>query len=80
MAGVKVVRVTSHDGRQVAVRVEYDDGRTRMIFADRLSMPSPSMPAAAAKVQVANQLTKLSVGPQDIEPDRIILEWTPAKA
>jgi hypothetical protein len=77
MAGVRAVWVTIHDGRRVAVKVEYDDGGTGMIFADQLSMPSPSVPAAA-KVQLANQLKKLSVGLKDIEPDQIILEPTPA--
>ena len=76
MAGVRAVWVTTYDGRRVAVRVEYDDGATGMIFADQLSMPSPSVPAAA-KVQLANQLKKLSVGLKDIEPDQIILGSTP---
>jgi hypothetical protein len=34
-------------------------------------MPPPLEPAAP-KIQVANQLKKLSVGPQDIEPDQMI--------
>jgi hypothetical protein len=57
MAGVREVRVTTIDGRQATVRVEYDEGVTKVIFADQLSMPSPLEPAAA-KIQVANQLKK----------------------
>jgi hypothetical protein len=51
MAGVRAVWVTTDGGKHVAVRVEYDDGGTGMIFADQLSMRSPSVPAAA-KIQV----------------------------
>jgi hypothetical protein len=77
MAGVREVRVTTIDGRQATVRVEYDEGVTQVIFADQLSMPSPLEPAAA-KIQVANQLKKLAIDLQDVEPDQIIIEWTPA--
>jgi hypothetical protein len=76
LAGIKEVRVTTTDGRKVTVRVEYDDGRTQFIFADELSMPSPLEPAAA-KIQVANQLKKLAVAPQDIDPAKIVIEWVP---
>ena len=72
------VRVTNADGR-LTVRVHYDDGVTQLICADQLSIPLPPEPAAA-KLQVANQLKKLIVGPQDLEPDQITIEWTAAKA
>jgi hypothetical protein len=75
MTAVKEVWVTNNDGRQVTVRVEYDDGRIGVILADQLSMPSPLEPTAA-KTQIANQLKKLTVGLQDIEPDQITIEWT----
>jgi hypothetical protein len=76
---IRAVRVTTAGARKAAVRVEYDDGSIQVILADELLMPSPLEPAAA-KIQVANQLKKLSIAPQGIEPDQIIIEWTPAKA
>jgi hypothetical protein len=79
MASIRSVWVTGTDGRKATVRVEYDDGRTQVILADQLLMPSPLEPAAA-KIQVANQLKKLTVAPQGIEPDQIIIEWRPRKA
>jgi hypothetical protein len=78
MAGVREVRVTNNDRRRVTVKVEYDDGVTQVILADRLSMPL-SLDPTAAKIQVANQLKKLTACPQDIEPDQITIEWTPSK-
>jgi hypothetical protein len=77
MAGVREVRVTTIDGRQATVRVEYDEGITQVIFADQLLMRSRLEPAAAMS-QVANQLKKLAIDLQDVEPDQIIIEWTPA--
>jgi hypothetical protein len=79
MASIIAIWVTGNDGRKATVRVEYDDGRTQVILADQLLMPSPLEPAAA-KIQVANQLKKLTVAPQGIEPDQIIIEWRPQKA
>jgi hypothetical protein len=76
MAGARDIRVTTIDGK-ATVRVEYEDGWTKLIFSDQLSMPSPLDPAAA-KIQVANQLKKLAI-PQDVEPDQVIIEWTAAK-
>jgi hypothetical protein len=75
MAGVREVRVTTIDGRQATVRVEREDGVIQVILADHLSMLSPIEPAAA-KIQVANQLKKLAIELQDVEPDQIIIEWT----
>jgi hypothetical protein len=79
MTGIRAVRVTTAGARKAAVRVEYDDGSAKAILADQLLMPSPLEPAAAT-IQVANQLKKLTVAPQGIEPNQIIIEWTPAKA
>jgi hypothetical protein len=79
MASIRAIWVTGTDGRKATARVEYDDGRTQIILADQLLMPSPLEPAAA-KIQVANQLKKLTVAPQGIEPDQIIIEWRPRKA
>jgi hypothetical protein len=72
MAGVREVRVTT-DGKQLSVSVEYDDGVTQVTFADQLSMPSPSDPTAA-KIQIANQIKTLTVGPRHVEPDQIIID------
>jgi hypothetical protein len=58
MGGVRHVRVTTTDGKNVTVTVEYQDGFTHVILADQLTMPSPLDPAAA-KIQVANQLKAL---------------------
>jgi hypothetical protein len=79
MRGIRAVRVTTAGARKAAVRVEYDDGSAQVILADQLLMPSPLEPAAA-RIQVANQLKNLTVAPQGIEPNQIIIEWTPAKA
>lgn len=74
MATIREVRVTTTDGKTGIVKVEYEDGVTRIIVADQLSMPSPLEPAAA-KIQVANQLGNLSINPPHVEPDQIIIEW-----
>jgi hypothetical protein len=74
MAGIREVRVTTADGRTAIVKVEYEDGTTQVITADHLTMPSPLEPAVA-KIQVANQLRKLSANLQHVEPDQIIIEW-----
>jgi len=74
MAGIREVRVTTTDGKNATVSVEYEDGLTHVILSDRLSMPSPLEPAAA-KIQVANQLKQLSSGLENVEPDQIIIEW-----
>ena len=58
MGGVRHVRVTTTDGKNVTVTVEYQDGFTHVILTDQLSMPSPADPVAA-KIQVANQLKAL---------------------
>jgi FtsP/CotA-like multicopper oxidase with cupredoxin domain len=79
MRGIRAVRVTTAGARKAAVRVEYDDGSAQVILADQLLMPPPLEPAAA-RIQVANRLKKLTVAPQGIEPNQIIIEWTPAKA
>jgi hypothetical protein len=79
MTGIRAVRITTAGARKAAARVEYDDGSTQVILADQLLMPSPLDPAAA-KIQVASQLKKLAIAPRGIEPNQIIIEWTPAKA
>jgi hypothetical protein len=35
---------------------------------------------AGTKIQVDNQLSKVSINLHRIEPDQVIIEWTPAKA
>ena len=77
MAGVREVRVTTTDGKNVTVTVGYEDGFTHVILTDQLSMSSPLEPAAA-KIQVANQLKALGTNLTNIEPDRIIIEWRAA--
>jgi hypothetical protein len=74
VATIREVRVTTTDGKTAIVKVEYEDGTTRIIVADQLSIPSPLEPAAA-KIQVANQLGNLSVNPPHVEPNQIIIEW-----
>jgi hypothetical protein len=74
MAGIREVRVTTTNGKTATVRVEYEDGTTQVIVADQLLMPSPLEPAVA-KIQVANQLRKLSINLHHIEPDQITMEW-----
>jgi hypothetical protein len=55
--------------------MEYADWTTEVVLADQLLMPSPLDPAAA-KIQVANQLSKLNINLHHIEPEQIIIEWT----
>jgi hypothetical protein len=74
MAGIREVRVTTTDGRTAIVKLEYEDGTTQVIAADQLLMPSPLAPADA-KIQVASQLSKLSINLPHVEPDQIIIEW-----
>jgi len=59
MAEIREVRVTTTDGETATVKVKYENGTTQVIVADQLAMPSPLEPTAA-KIQVANQLNKLS--------------------
>jgi hypothetical protein len=74
MATIREVRVTTTDGRAAIVNVQYEDGTAQVIVADQLSMPSPLEPAAA-KIQVANQLSNLSINLPHVEPDQIIIVW-----
>jgi hypothetical protein len=74
MAGIREVRVTTTDGRTAIVKLEYEDGTTQVIAADQLLMPSPLAPTDA-KIQVASQLSKLSINLPHVEPDQIIIEW-----
>jgi hypothetical protein len=68
-------RVTTTDGNTATVKVEYQDGTTQIIVADQLRLSSPLEPAAAG-VQVANQLNKLNIDLQYVEPDQIVIEWS----
>ena len=77
MARVMGVRVTRTDGKDAAVRVQYEDGATHVIIPRDLPIPSPSEPAAA-KIRVANQLKGLGADLQNIEPDQIVIELAPA--
>jgi hypothetical protein len=74
MATIREVRVITADGKTAIVQVEHEDGTTQVIAADQLTMPSPLQPAVA-KIQVADQLSKLSINLQHVEPDQIIIEW-----
>jgi hypothetical protein len=47
MAGVREIRVTTTDGKNATVRLEYEDGFTHVILRDQLSLTSPLDPAAA---------------------------------
>jgi hypothetical protein len=73
MANVKEVRVTTIDGKNAAVSVEYEDGTTRVAI-DRISLLSPLDPAAT-RVQVANQLRAFGIDLSDIAAAQIIIEW-----
>jgi hypothetical protein len=74
MPGIRQVQVTTTDGKNATVTVQYEDGFTHVILADQLSMPSPLDPASA-KIQVANQLKALGTDLTHIEPDRMMIEW-----
>jgi hypothetical protein len=74
MPAIREVQVTTTDGRGAIVKVEYEDGTAQVIVADQLSMPSPLEPAAA-KIQVANQLSQLSINLPHVDPDQIIILW-----
>jgi hypothetical protein len=77
MAGIREVRLTTADGKDCALSVEYEYGTTHLIVPDQLAMSSPLEPAAA-KLQVANLLKRLGADLQNIEPDLIIIEWRPS--
>jgi hypothetical protein len=68
MAGVREVRVTTIDGKNATVTVEYDKGFTHVILADHLSIPSPLDPASA-KIHVVNQLKALGTDLARVEPN-----------
>jgi hypothetical protein len=76
--GVRQIRVTTSDGKNITVTVEYQDGFALVILADQQSMPL-SLDPAAAKIQVANQLKELGTDLMNIEPDQIIIEWPAAE-
>ena len=68
------VRVTTLDGKNVTIAVEYESGAALVILKHQRSALSPLEPAAT-KVEVANQLTQLGTALAKIEPDQIIIEW-----
>jgi hypothetical protein len=76
MAGIREVRVTTTDGKDSALSVEYEGGDTHLIIPHQLAIPSPLEPAAT-KIQVAYLLRKLGADLLNIEPDQIIIEWWP---
>jgi hypothetical protein len=73
MASVKEIRVTTVDGKNAEVSVEYEDGATHVAI-ERMSLLSPLDPAAT-KIQVANELRALGTDLSDIEVAQIIIEW-----
>jgi hypothetical protein len=77
MAGIREVRVTTSDGKDSALSVEYEEGETHLIVPHQLTFPSPLEPAAT-KLQVVNLLKRLGADLLNIEPDQIIVEWRPA--
>jgi hypothetical protein len=78
MGGIRRVRVTTPDGKNSAVTVEYEDGTTHLIVPHQLTISSPLEPGAA-KIQVLNLLRRLGDDLQKIEPDQIRIEWWPSK-
>jgi hypothetical protein len=77
MGRVMAVRVTTANGKDATVRVEYEDGVTRVIIPRDLPIPS-RLELAAAKTRVVNQLKGLGADLQNIEPDQIVIEWAAA--
>jgi hypothetical protein len=74
MAEIKVVRVQTNLHKNVVVRVEYEDGVLRVLFAGRSSvLPLDPMAAdpMAAKIEVANLLKRLGTDLVNLELDRI---------
>jgi hypothetical protein len=47
MASIKEVSVTTTDGKDSAISVEYEDGATHLIVPYKLAIPSPLEPSAA---------------------------------
>lgn len=76
MAGIREVRVTTPDGKDSAISVEYEGGATHLIVPHQLAIPSPVEPSAA-KVRVLNLLTQLGTDLLNIEPNQITIEWWP---
>ena len=77
MGRVMAVRVTTANGKDATVRVEYEDGVTRVIIPRDLPILS-RLELAAAKTRVVNQLKGLGADLQNIEPDQIVIEWAAA--
>jgi hypothetical protein len=77
MARIREVRVTTSDGKDGALSVEYEEGDTHLIVPHQLTFPSPLEPAAA-KIRVANLLNRLGADLLNIEPDQIVIESWPA--
>jgi hypothetical protein len=77
MVGIREVRVTTRDGKDSAISVEYEGGATHRIVPHQLAIPSPLEPAAA-KIRVVNRLKTLGSDLINIEPNQINIEWWPA--
>lgn len=77
MARIREVRVTTRDGKDSAISVEYEDGTTHLIVPHQLAIRSPLEPAVA-KIQVVNLFKSLGTDLLNIETDQIVIEWWPA--
>jgi hypothetical protein len=74
VADVKEVRVTTANGIDATITIEYEDGSTQIIAADELKMPSPLDPSTA-KLRVAEALRKSGVNLLFINPEQITILW-----
>jgi hypothetical protein len=76
MPRVTGVRLTTADGKNSAVAVEYENGAIYLIVPHELAMPSPVEPSAAT-IRVLNLLKEFGTDLLNIERNQITIEWWP---